>query len=534
VDPERSMDKASFTFVPRRRDAAGAYRENAGPLWAGADGRLGIRVERVQNLYAFVKAPCELIVYEVSGAGADWTAEAELARFDVKIRREGTKFFFTVNRRKDTPTYANALPAPTEPWEHWYQEPWKLKPRRVFRGPWAMTPVKFTSGYKPGWLPPWQPPHFVLDFCTAEGVFDKATTVVIPSTCRQESARTGSGSLRAIEHFYTVAFEIWVGGKPKAEEDAAGEDAEKKTADFRSSALPIHCHNILAHNLRVAAEGMLLAHDEMIYHRLKATVVVPGHRPASSLLISGGSFSDAVGTHYGTDWVKNVFVKKGSQQARFVYKHAEKHRLQYMSCMEYPLQVGQIGFARTFGAPKVVAGARPVNAMWKRYRGSMPKSNATFVPICRELVRAGWISVYFNPDTRNPGMEGKWDKRYHLTTARLACREPGTYKGIPVHDRLVDYRLTSTPTGRRVLTVAQSLRLSTQLTQLANVEFAFIITADAKSAHCAMLIWGKVHEVHYGQGPDESFLFDNGRKLEEWPWGSGLFVTPRGQWKVSR
>jgi len=55
-------------------------------------------------------------------------------------------------------------------------------------------------------------------------------------------------------------------------------------------------------------------------------------------------FSAITGTHYGTSWVKDEFVahhgrRFGAPQARFVYRHARSQRLQYISCMEYPLQV---------------------------------------------------------------------------------------------------------------------------------------------------------------------------------------------------
>jgi hypothetical protein len=511
------VNKASFSFVVRKRNAAGAFQINTGPLWGGADGRVGLRVERVENLYEFTKAPCEVAIYEVDGRGRSWNRETEIARFGVKIRRAGTKFHFTVNSRKDTPTYENRLPAPTEDWEHWYQEPWKVK--RIFRGPWLVTPVSFTTRYHNGWKPDWQPPHFFLDFNTAGNSFDKLTTVVIPRSCTQETVKRRRG---VTDHFYTIGFKVFVGSQLK----------------FRSTVLLVDCHNILAHNLQLAARGMLMAHDELIYSNAGLTIVTPGHRPPDATLLYGSGFRplpDKTGTHYGSYWVRDGFVnhfgkkKYGKPQSDFVYRHAESKKLQYLSCMEYPLQVGQIAFAKTFGAPAHKRGGRPNNAMWRSYRAGLPKTDASFVTIVKRLVDAGWISVYFNPDTKHPHSTDRRDQVFHKRTAKQARRKR-LYQGVRVHDRMIDFDInTSHP---RTLQPAHRARLTEQQRQIKKVEFGFIITADARHGHCAMLIKGKVYEVHYDRGPDDCSVFDASRDFEDWAWGSGLFVVPRGQWPV--
>ena len=491
------MDKASFSFVVRTRDsAAGSFAVNSGPVVAGANGRVGLRVERVENLYEFTRAPCQLVLYEVDGSGRRWNRATEIARFNVAIRREGLAFFFTVNGRIDTPTYENRLPPPTQDWEHWYQEPWKVK--RVFRGPWAQVPIRFDTGYRHGWKPPWQPPHVVLDFNTSGATFDRATTVVIPRSCRLETAHHG----HVTDHFYTIGFRVLVGGAVK----------------YQSLTLPVDCSAILAHNLGVAAKGMLYAHDEMIYQHWGATVMTPNTRPPAPALMGTPSlFSAITGTHYGTSWVKDAFVahhgrRFGAPQARFVYQHARRQRLHYISCMEYPLQVGQIGFEKTFSAPPHRPGARPRSPLWAAYRNGLPKAHATFVPIIKALVRAGWTTVYFNPDAQHPAYcHGDLAcNRHHLTAARLALREPGTYHGIQVHDRMVDYKLpVDCP---HVLTAEERNRVSRQRAQLARLPFAFIITSGQTGvehfAHCALPADGMVYEVHYDQGPDHFKLFD--------------------------
>jgi hypothetical protein len=496
------MDKASFSFVVRKRDSAGAYRVNSGPLWGGVDGRVGLRVERIENLHEFTKAPCEVVVYEVDGKGRRWSRKTEVARFDVKIRRQGTKFHFTVNGRKDTRTYRNDLPSPGL-WEHWYQQPWKLERRKPYQGPWAKREVTFTTTSWPGWRPAWQPAHFFLDFNTAGNTFDRETRIVIPSTSRQEgTGRRGPGGRKVTDFFYTIGFEVLVGGEKK----------------YRSLALPLDCHNLLAHNLGVAASGMLMAHREVLFKDVS-------HAPPSGLI------PQRAGTHFGTDWLKSL---PGGVQHTVAYTFAEAKKLQFTSCMQYPLDVGEIGFAKTFGAPR--AGRRPRSAIWSALRRGQP---STFIPIAKRLVERGWVSVYFNPDTVNPHSADEITKKYHLDTARLAMREPGTYLGIPVHDRFVDYKL-STP---RSIAASRRNRLAEQRAYLARLTFAFIVTSGAQTkpgtlntpehlGHCAMLVGKQVHEVHYDRSPAEADLFDDGSELEEWNWGSGLLVIPRGQWVV--
>jgi len=199
--------------------------------------------------------------------------------------------------------------------------------------------------------------------------------------------------------------------------------------------------------------------------------------------------------------------------------------------------VGEIGFARTFGARRAGAGARPSNRLWRRLRRGRPDSKAVFSTIARRLVERGWVSVYFNPDTLRPDTDDPITRRFHLRTARLAMKEPGTYQGIPVHDRFVDYRLSQA----RALPADRWRRLAEQRLALSRLTFAFIVTAGAQTdpdpphdpehfGHCATLVGRKVLEAHYKRGPGDTKLFDDNHELEGWSWGSGLLVIPRGQW----
>ncbi len=510
------MDKLSFTMVPRRKDpATGAFVENSGPLWAGAEGRLGLRVERVENLYELVKAPCQLVLYEVDGKGQRWSGKTELARFDVQIRREGTKFYFAVHGRKDTPTYRNDLPAPASTWEHWYQEAWKAPPvktkketeqetkqekkGRVFHGPWTHRSLALAGA----WRPDWQPAHLVVDFNTGGNRFERESCVVIPAGCRQEGVRRRGPGGVATDYFFSVGFEVRVGDELK----------------YRSLALPVDCHNLLAHNLGAAARGMALVHRQVISS--------PALTPPTL------SFPHRTGTHFGSKWLETTY--QGAQQAKFAYEHAREKQLQFTSCMQYLLDVGELGFAKTFGAPAPKAGARPSSPIWRALRHGLPSAGAEFTEIARQLVKGGWISVYFNPDVVRP----RWARdasgwRHHLQKARLALREPGTYDGIPVHDRLVDYKTSPA----RSLSATAAARIAPQLALIKACEFGFVLTSGVDRGrpvgHCAILVRGKIHEVHWRSGPDDSFLFDDRMDFKDWEWSSGLLVVPRGQWKVSR
>jgi hypothetical protein len=306
-------------------------------------------------------------------------------------------------------------------------------------------------------------------------------------------------------------------------------------------------HNILSHNLRVAAEGLLMAHYEKLRQNTGASPVAP--------LYPVDPFDTKVGTHYGPDWVEEDL--NGTDQWKFCTRTRIRrrtrtgirtirppafsfmHKLQMISCFGYPVEVGRLAFLKTFGSnirPK--KDNKLTNEIWNKYYKKVHLGKkATFTPIASELIKAGWSSVFFcrdkvnpvyNPDTDTPTPRNRADRKHHLERAQEAKKGIYTFSPykLPVYDLMVDYNLKKS----RPLSTEQNAKLKKQLDRIKQLEFAFLITADSKSAHCAMVIKDFVYEVHWWAAPSDYRVFDKSVKLKDWIWGSGLLIIPPGQW----
>jgi hypothetical protein len=533
------MTKMSFSFVVRKKDTAGSYRINSGPLWGGDAGRLGIRVEGFRNRKEFQThyqgKACKIEVCEVHGRARRtstkarnrasvvsdymWSKEGTLATFEVKIYEKAAGEYYFMRgesdlKRKDVPAdkYANWLPSPselTEKWKHYYQEvwirpssvkpgqPWYAKPER---GRWQSVEINFHKykrdfhvyGAGKGWMPNWKPPHFYLDFNVDKDSFERRTTVIIPEKMKRESR----GRRGIKHHFYSIGFIL---------EAPHGEK-------YYSKIVYLDCHNLLSHNCRVATEGFYNAHRERIEQRTVGATPGPG-------------------THYGSEYFRGTL--RPSQHQQYLKVTAKQHLLQYFGCMHYPLEVGRLGFARTFATPKPRrVGDRPrFDPVWAGCFRAMirakkkEKKGSTLIPVAKELIKAGWLGIYYNPDEKNSLSTALVDINYHKKTARTARR--GSYKGIRVHDLVTNYCMRNT--GREETAADKN-----KLDKLKKVNFGILITGDHDSGHCALFIKGNVYEVHWSRNEKDKEVF-GARPLfqtpsNRWPWGSGIIVVPRGEW----
>lgn len=139
------------------------------------------------------------------------------------------------------------------------------------------------------------------------------------------------------------------------------------------------------------------------------------------------------------------------------------------------------------------------------------------IELMKALQSSGWSGHYWNPDVKNPGDGGD----EHPWSYYLANKNDNYY-GLPVdmNRPILNYNLTddSEPQG------------STDLDALKEVPFA--ILAAKGGMHMAVLVYGKVYEVHWTTSAESENVI-TAVPLEEWGWMSGAIVVPPGTWPGS-
>lgn len=133
--------------------------------------------------------------------------------------------------------------------------------------------------------------------------------------------------------------------------------------------------------------------------------------------------------------------------------------------------------------------------------------------LAKELVKDGWVAVYWNPDTKLPND----NQEEHPYTARIV-RTKRTYYEIPVKHVVVNYRPTEGSSTEQD---------GSGLAKLGKVGFWFGIARGGK--HTFVGYGTTVSEFHWDVNPDSP------RAIEEVPlvrfgWNSGVIVVPPGTW----
>jgi hypothetical protein len=139
------------------------------------------------------------------------------------------------------------------------------------------------------------------------------------------------------------------------------------------------------------------------------------------------------------------------------------------------------------------------------------------IELMKALQETGWTGHYWNPDVKNPGDGGDehpWS--YYL------AKKNNKYYGLPVDmDRAVlDYNLSD----------VSEVHSSPGLDDLKEVPFAVLGAKGGQ--HMAVLVYGKVYEVHWTASATSKAVITD-VPLEEWGWMSGAIVVPPGTWPKS-
>lgn len=154
------------------------------------------------------------------------------------------------------------------------------------------------------------------------------------------------------------------------------------------------------------------------------------------------------------------------------------------------------------------------------FRAAVSASGSTGfkgIELMKALQKTGWTGHYWNPDVKNPGDGGDehpWS--YYL------AKKNNEYYGLPVDmDRSVlDYNLSD----------VSKTHSSPGLDALKEVPFA--VLAAKGGQHMAVVVYGKVYEVHWTTSATSKAVITD-VPLEEWGWMSGAIVVPPGTWPKS-
>lgn len=132
-----------------------------------------------------------------------------------------------------------------------------------------------------------------------------------------------------------------------------------------------------------------------------------------------------------------------------------------------------------------------------------------------ELMKAlqgelGWTGIFWSPDTKTEDAGGE-----HKYAAYVA-RTKGTYYGMKVdkEKQVVDYRPED---GRAPNTKGMD----------ALKKIPFGVLAAKGGMHMALVLNGKVYEVHWSDGCESMRLID-ASELAAWGWNSGAIMVPPG------
>ncbi len=276
------------------------------------------------------------------------------------------------------------------------------------------------------------------------------------------------------------------------------------------------CRDLIAANCVAAAELLPRDHQDMVQQR-------------------------GVGTHHGSQYVAYLEARRDAgklTQAELDQrlKEHEKDKADFgtgsTSCIVYVLDAIRRGHEESLAAGD-----------WDRimeiYRS---KAKGSGVHLAQGLERAGWLGIFFCPDTNTPYADTSDyypdDFRHVLRRARKGDH----HQVLTVHDRVVDYAPTDrTASGKDVPPAKQTTK------ETAKLEWLFKVPIGVINLHGGMHTAlyrgfpakgeGYVYEVHWSASARNQSsagnpypVYDRTRLEDYVHWTSGIIHVPPGSW----
>jgi hypothetical protein len=263
-------------------------------------------------------------------------------------------------------------------------------------------------------------------------------------------------------YVYEIGFKVLVSGKVFFD-------------SFKMS-MTLDCTGFLSHNCVQATKMLMADHQEMVVKR-------------------------GIGLRFGSDC---DYPDLPADRKKF--------HLSVTSCITYQLEAAALGHEKT-----------AANLDWLQIKSSMRDGKGTF--LFKGYAKAGWIGLYYNPDTENPA-DGEQE---HPASYRIGGKA-GTYYDVPVTDCIIDYVPTTVrDDGTPVPAANITKRVNDKLDKLKKVPFGVILARGGM--HTAILMLGRVYEVHWKKGPRDLELYESCDFETEWQWLSGMIMVPPGSWE---
>lgn len=269
-------------------------------------------------------------------------------------------------------------------------------------------------------------------------------------------------------YVYEIGFKVLLAGKVVF-------DSSKMATTLDCTEYLLDCTEYLSHNCVQAAKMLMADHQEMVVKR-------------------------GIGLRFGSDC---DYADLPADRKKF--------QLAVTSCITYQLESAALGHAKS--------GANPD---WMQIKTSMVNGKGTY--LFKGYAKAGWIGLYYNPDSKNPA-DGDQE---HPASHRIVSKT-GMYYDVPVSDSILDYvPTTMLDNGTPIAPANQTKRVTDKLDKLKKVPFAVILARGG--LHTAILMQGRVYEVHWKKGPRDLELYESSDFETEWPWLSGMIMVPPGSW----
>jgi len=245
--------------------------------------------------------------------------------------------------------------------------------------------------------------------------------------------------------------------------------------DSSKMSMTLDCTGYLSHNCVQAAKMFMADHQEMVVKR-------------------------SMGLNYGSD-----FNAPSLEVDKIGYD------LKVTSCIGYQLDSVGTGHSKTMA-----------EADWKRIRSFMVEGRGT--TIFKGYEDAGWEGLYYNPDVVHAADRDQ-EHPYSYSTAKKQSK----YYGIKVVDCIINYNPNSIyEDGEEIPATSRTPKDLIKTAKLKTIPFGVMLARGGR--HTAMIMSGRVYEVHYSQGPRDLNLYGSTDFETEWPWYSGIIMVPPGHW----
>jgi hypothetical protein len=446
---------------------------------------MGFYVQALTEPDKVVGQKCIVKVYEVDtlvGKRKETTPDDLLAEFETIIEKGSREqdFYFNLDATKRIDSFPMELPEP--------------EIRNDPKGNPLPVPLKYT------------PPYFKV-------FFDSGAPRPAESDMYTILIRSDENEIEMYN--YEIGFTIELDGQ--------------MIFDARKMVAYVDCTDFLVENCRNAADFIVENHNNNLISKRRCGTHYGNMYPYSfknetEYLGTIRRINPTAADEYSGKW-------NNDQKIIFDANNRE-YGIKMTSCIDFVIDTLETGFQKTT--------MRHEWEICKKYITSKRSGQE----LAKGLTEIGWVALYYSPDTVNfydYDLENIHRSSFEHAKQTKKYGNDGIKPIIPVFDFVINYSPTIYYDDGAI--VKKPIKPEKdQFLKVNNLPFAFLLAKYGY--HTAILINGKVSEVHWAEGPYVKHLFetekefyfrpsrpDNYRIYNSWEWLSGLIVVPRNYWR---